>query len=393
MDILLRWFGVGALAVLGAMGWMAGCSGNSSSTGGAGDPPPANVSVCSPEALFTTSPITVADLNTTYGIKPLGNVNPPDHTFPAAHLYFYAKDSNPDQAGSDSVPVHAPSSIVVTRLYSSTLQSTGKTDYSMVFYPCDQVQGYFNHMASFTGKLAAAYEAADTECSSYNPGSGTFIRCEKKVNVTVASGEVIGTAGGATSNSTAVDFGFYDSRATKLLFANDARVVSKSTGLDSFHIVCAIDYYGAEVKAALEAKLNRVAGALPLCGTYNQDLAATAQGKWFTSDAPSPATTESGYLSLVHDNTNPALGVFSVGNTDLGVGIFSFTPKNSGTVNRDFKDVTSNGVLHCYDSLSTAGIIFLVRMPTATSLKIEKQSAAACPTLPAFTAAAMTFVR
>lgn len=374
--------------------WVAlvvGCSG--SSTSGDDSPPPANVSTCSTGALFTTPPVTLSNLEGALGIVPLGNLNPPDHTFPTAHLYFYIKDSDSGVAGVDSVPLYAPGDLVITNIASSTQESTGKTDYSLTFYPCSQARGYFGHVATLAGDVSTAFSASTASCTTYNPGSGNYTRCEQSVNVTVAAGVQIGTAGGPTTASYALDFGLYDARVTALAFANAARIAASANTFDLFHIVCAIDYYTESVKADLESKLNRTAGALPLCGSYNQDVAATAQGKWFEASAASPYTTESGNLALVHSNSQPELGEFSIGNSSIGVGTATFTPTHSGTTNRDFGEVTADENLYCYDTLSTAGVIFLIQLPTATSLKIEKQSVASCPAAPAFTDSALTFVR
>lgn len=367
------------------------CTG--SSTSGGDSPPPANVSACSVGAPFSVSPIALSDIGETSGIVPLGNLNPPDHTFPTAHLYFYLKDSDATVSGTDNVPLYAPGDLVITSIASSTQEATGKTDYSLTFYSCTQVRGYFGHVATLTGDVSAAFSAGGGSCTTYNPGSGNYTRCEQSVNVTVAAGVQIGTAGGPTTASFALDFGLYDARATALVFANDARISANANKFDMFHIVCAIDYYTDSVKAELETKLNRTAGVTPLCGSYNQDVAATAQGKWFEASAASPYGSESGNLALVHGNTKPELGVFSIGNSVIGVGTVTFTPTHSGMINRDFDEVTADGNLYCYDTLSSVGIIFLIQMPSATSLKIEKQSATTCPASPSFTASVTTFTR
>ena len=77
---------------------------------------------------FTVSPIAISAIN---GWVPLGNLNPPAHTFPTDHQYIYLKVPNSVE------PLVAPGNIVVTRA-KSTKYSTGTTGeyYSIGFQPC-----------------------------------------------------------------------------------------------------------------------------------------------------------------------------------------------------------------------------------------------------------------
>ncbi len=351
----------------------------------------ASVVTCGVGATFSALPLLLTDLGDGK-IVPLGNLNPPDHTFPTNHIYFYLKTTGSNNT-TVNVPVYAPGDITITSISSSTNLTANRTDYSITFYLCSQLQGYFYHVASLSSALTEAFNNGSGSCTTYNPGSGDYTRCNKSVSVTAKAGDQIGTAGGATTSSLALDFGLYDSRITALTYANDARTMSNNAQFDDFHVVCPIDYFNSTVKAQLEAQLNRAAGATPLCGSVDQDQAGTAQGKWFEPSAASPPTSESGNLALAHSNTDPTIPVFSIGNSTLGTGAFTFVAVDSGAVNRDFSGVTADGQLYCYQALSMPGIIYLLQMTDSKSLKIERQSAAICPAAPAFTNAAMSFVR
>lgn len=355
---------------------------------------PSNVPACATGDLFTTSPMDIAKISPTLGINRLGNLNPPDHTFPTDHMYFYIQDSDAAVSGVDNTPLLAPGNIVVASIASSTNETSGKTDYGITYYPCNQVQGVFGHVATLGTKLSAAFDAVAGGCTTYNPGSGNYTRCERAVNVTLVAGEEMGSVGGPTTGSLGLDVGLYDARMTPLKFANAARMTAKANGFDAFHVACFIDYAAADLKTALQAKIYRAPGEDPTCGSFAQDVTATAQGKWYLSGTATPApSAEANHLTLAHDTYDLTRGVFSVGNATVGTGTYSFVPTHNGTVNRDFHEVTADGQVYCYDSLSQAGVIFLIQMPTATTLKIEKQTAADCSASPSLTAAATTFAR
>src|SRR5262245_41430638 len=62
---------------------IAACNGGSSPIG----PPAASLATCAPgTAVFTVPPVA---LNGVMGWVPLGNLNPPGHTFPTDHQYLY----------------------------------------------------------------------------------------------------------------------------------------------------------------------------------------------------------------------------------------------------------------------------------------------------------------
>jgi hypothetical protein len=115
----------------------------------------------------------------------------------------------------------------------------------------------------------------------------------------------------------------------------------------------------------------------PLCGTIKQDVAATAQGRWFLSGTSGTSWQEDHQLSLIHHNVDHAQGLFSVGDSisSLSTGTYSFTPTFSSYVNRDFDEVTADGQIYCYN---TSTKVILVQLLTNTTLRIESQELGSC---------------
>ena len=341
--------------------------------------------------LFEVSPLRLSDIQ---GINPLGNLNPPGHTFPSQHLYFYIRREDPtdDRSSPVRVPVFAPGHMWITSVSTSEYLSASPpfTDYSLYFSPCNQVSGYFHHVQTLTDDLLdriGPYDVA--RCNTYSPGGGAIRRCDKSLTIEVQAGELIGTTG--DEGNLALDFGMRDDRVPALADANPSRHYSNRSGFDQFHLVCAIDYYPPDVRDRLRARLGDHFGGRPrtiepICGEVEQDEPGTAQGKWYrpgTVEEPSP---EGLHLALVHDNVDPSRGVFSVGTSVPGLGpnAWFFAPQPSGGVNRDFSQVTADGAVFCYDPVSRSGrppsppLVILLQLTSDTTLRIEKQDAAEC---------------
>ena len=100
---------------------------------------------------------------------------------------------------------------------------------------------------------------------------------------------------------------------------------------------------------------------------------------------------EDPHIALVHDNVDPSIGAFSVGNSLPGLksGVYFFDPQEEGFVNRDFNQVEvdeADGNIFCYELYVAGGghlpqsvaSIILIQLTTDTTLHIEAQSANAC---------------
>lgn len=326
---------------------------------------------------FTVSHIPISELQ---NIVPLGNFNPPAHTFPTNHLYFHLKGFT--GVSSSTASVVAPGDIWITRIGSSEYTMNGQQikDYKMDFTVCKDVKGYFIHLTSLSAKLLNDF-GQSSNCREYDTGGIRYKNCEKDFYSTpifVAGGESIGAAGGSS------DFGLADLRTPELVYANTNRWQE-----DPLHRVCPLDYFTGEVRPQLKSLLgsNEVKRTIePICGEVAQDKPGTAQGVWFVKGTTS-TYPEDPHIALAHDNIEPLKGVFSVGTsmskTGLSSGAYYFNPKSSGLVNRDFKYVTADGNVYCYepsDKFNNQRLPFTVIMQLSnpTRLIIEKQDSTNC---------------
>ena len=325
--------------------------------------------------LFTVSHIPISELQ---NIVPLGNLNPSGHTFPTNHLYFHLKGFSGDESSSNA-PVVAPGNIWVTRIGSSEYTMKGRQikDYKLDFRVCTEVRGYFIHLTSLSEKLLQSF-AQPENCKEYDTGSIHYKNCEKDFYfspISVAVGEPIGTAGGSS------DFGLADLRTQELVYANPKRWYE-----DPLHRVCPLDYFTANIGVQLKSMLGSSDSKRtvePVCGEVAQDKPGTAQGVWFVKGT-SNTYPEDPHLALVHDNIDPLKGVFSVGTSINGLssGTYSFNPANSGLVNRDFKDITADGKVYCYEAAGgrpyTQYVVVILQLTSSTTLRIEKQNLNKC---------------
>jgi hypothetical protein len=367
-----------AIAVVGsgAVALVAACSG---STG-----PSANeLAACGAGTLLSVSPVASSDIRE---LAPLGNLNPPGHTFPTDHMYFYG-------TFPQSFPVVAPGAIRVIRV---TLQKrTGGgvaefDDYGVDFSSCRTQHFWFGHLASLSPGFSASVGAIGSSCNApYQTGGYTFQQCIKAVSIDLAAGAAIGTGGGPLEG--ALDLGGIDDETPALAYVNPSRAGTQS----GLHTVCPVDYFVAGVREALRLKL-AVNGnhptIEPVCGTVMQDVANRAQGRWFF-DA---TQNEDPHLALVHQNWDPRIGAISIGSSVPGTGptVLMFAPVQAGRVNLDFSQVSADGNIYCYQFTNSSTRVFL-QLVSAGTLKIQMAGTGACgdPASWSFGGTAVTFSR
>ena len=368
---------------------VAACGGNGTDTGGNNDnSKPSGLPACGSSTLLTTSPVPIGGIRE---IAPLGNLNPPGHTFPTDHIYLYFPQT---PEGSEATPVSSPGTI---RMYSVALQKRLATstlpefdDYTMSFWVCTDVAMYFAHVTTLSPQFQTAIGADFPDCHPpYSTGGSSFQQCYKNVDVTLNPGDPIGTAGGPGQG--ALDLGASDDRVT-LAFVDPGR----TTGQGGVHAVCPLDYFTAEAQAQLDTLL-AVNGnhrtVAPICGTVNQDIAGTAQGRWFFDTT----STEDHHLALVHTNWDPTVGIFSIGTTLPGSspGWFIFTPAQTGRVNLDFNLVTADGMIYCYQQAPYPANIMHIQLETPSRLRIQYNPRPLCgdPSTWTFDSTSVTYVR
>lgn len=318
----------------------------------------------------------VMDEGVYHSISPLGATNPSGHTFPTDHIYFYLNDA------VNAYSVYAPGDMYVESITAQEHLSADPvyTDYSLSFHPCAEFHNFFMHISGLSADLKTAYDQIDSsedDCMEYTAGGNEYRICTKDIRYKATAGEIIGTAG-SNEGQNALDWGAYDTRTEISGVANENRFYEQT-----LYNVCPLDYYDATTKNYLYGYLGYAderRTVEPLCGTINQDMAGTAQGRWFLAGTDENDWQEDHQLALIHDNVNFSRGIFSVGDaTDsLATGEYEFTPADS-YYNLDFDEVTDDGQIHCYHTYSA---IVLIQLTSDTTLRLESQDLESCNTSP-----------
>lgn len=380
-----RFWGLGAL-----VGAAAACG----STGPNGVPK--GLASCQGTEFLTVAPIDPASIGE---IAPLGNLSPPYHTLPTDHLYLNTTTVSPGVALVANVV--APGSLVIVEVSKQTRTGSGPSDgvnYGLRFFPCADVAMYFAHLITLSAELTSQV-GQFTECDPpFSSGGITSVECRKRVEVRLAAGAPIGTAGGPAFPG--IDYGGADRRVPELAFVNPGRSSGGDPDFGQNQTICPVDYFVPAVANAMRAKFGRNGvrrTIAPVCGTIMQDVPNTAQGRWYfdTSQQDDP------HLALAHDNGDPRIGVISAGISipSLPTGAREFAPATSGRINLDFPLVTSDGSIYCYQTFSPNPPPplrhVLVQLTSPTQLRIEGVIGATCgePSTWVFTGGAKTFTR
>ncbi len=341
-------------------------------------PPPPQITTTTPTLtptvtpcdlpVFTVSPIEVSKIAE---IITLGNLNPPGHTFPTDHIYFYPTrpPGNPDRP--DVVNVYAPADLTVTNVVASRHVQANITDFNITFQPCRSLTVVFGHVSSLnTAVFGPTMDLSGWELlNEYSTGGETYRISSRNFNITVKAGDLLGTAGG-NPGQWALDFGVYNANSRSALAANPSRW-QYSNYLTA---VCPLSLYPPgpllDNLVAL-VKRDKVAGEPYPWGTVMQDVAGTASGCWFFSGTED-TYPEDPHLALVHSNLHPSKAVFSVGTSvpSLKSGVYEFTPQASGLLNRDFKDVVPDDRIYGFSVGGFSGVVIL-SLPDADTLYLE----------------------
>ncbi|MBI3681537.1 MAG: hypothetical protein HY235_14225 [Acidobacteria bacterium] len=312
----------------------------------------------------------------------LGFLSVPTHLFPAKHSNFSLALPGVE---TPQKPVLFPADVWVTEVWSYRSANFG--GYQLYFQPCDRVRAYFFHLKDISDALKAAFEAGEKHCSDFQDPQGTIVKCQARVQYKAAAGEQAGISG----DGAGVDFGMADFRIAPSGLADLSHYP-----FDYPYYVSPVEYYPSDLKGLFETKLASWDGTMrrtaePLPGIYRQDVPGTAQGNWFFPGLNLRINSEdlTPHLALVQDYINPAQPVLSIGASvkDVRMGLYSFTPAETGFVNRVFREVTADGNTYCYDNLKagrTAGLlpltsldgVLLVSMPSESTIRLEKQGAA-----------------
>ena len=340
---IMKLFTVGAIAIAGLA---SACSGTG--TPGVTGPSSANsggtsigTGVAPGTAVFSQSPIDISDLTE---IVPLGNLNPPGHTLPTNHAYFFHR------AVANAV-VTAPAAGTVT-----TVQR-GADDQLMI---------------------------------AVSPGFDFYIAhvlldAEIVQGGRISSGQRLGVTSSAAG---AMDLGVINNAVT-LFFVRPERYIAGTLHGDS-----PLKYFAEPVRGDLYAKVSRAGPDKD--GQISFDRAGRLAGNWFTPDLQ-PSVTEtfgngSKHLSFARDVADPDRVRISIGGSLSMTGAFFV---DAGAL--DPADVSASSGVVTYQLFFSpraqmrAGTL-LVQMLADDRLKVEAFANTSTPPV-AFTDRAVSYVR
>lgn len=295
------------------------------------------LSQCGNDPVFTVPPMDLSKLD---AIIPLGSINPPEHTQPTDHMYFMFKY---ERLASERYDVVAPGDIVVTSIGYGGEVENGQyknTDFAIDFSPCRGLNFRLSHINTLEGVLKneVGLDGKGADCQSGTPVEGkTKLNCGKKVDIALKTGELMGKVG---ANYVAA----MDVWAWKTGYVNPNMITPAYSY--SAESVCPVDYYTSEVQAKIYALVGRTAE--PRCGEVGQDKKDTLQGSWYSQKDPEKARTDwNSHLTLAHDNVDPSIGVLAVAGKIAEPFTVKFTPKHTGTINREPSEALA-GTIYCY---------------------------------------------
>jgi len=344
---------------------------------------PSDIPSCGDKTeFFNAYPIKLSDLEF---IRPLGFIGAaPEHIYPTDHVYFFLKKDTSGHA--IEVPIYSPGDVWITRIKEIKMEKPvpDSIDYSIYFSPCREFEAFYFHLSTVTEKIKSEIKPPFRYCQEEEIGRFKQVSCEKDVRIKLSAGELMGTAG-QLEWQYSFDLGTFDMRTPALDYANPSRWNERQK-----HIVCPFDYFKGDVKDKIKSRLgeNDILRTIEhICGEIEQDEPGTAQGVWFVKDAKMYARPE---LSLIHDFIDPKIGAFAFGFLPAEIGlspdVLHFIPKTEGLVNRDFKDVTDDGNIYCYDKLvkqwsydkKPEQLVVFIQLTSPTTLRIQGKESNSC---------------
>lgn len=304
------------------------------------------------------------DPDTLEQIVPLGNVAPPGHVLPTEHMYMFRKHDSLQE-------VRAPGDGWILRLSGNRDLDGGQEDFGFQFAPCRDLYLYMLHLTEPREDLARTLEAGRCRDTGHLADGERYRYCDARTAVKVKAGELIGRV----TRGHSFDMGAYDERS-RLAHVEPNHYRSRSP-----HIVCPLDLFAPEPRAALYAKVGRQAE--PRCGRVMQDVPGTLAGNWFAGEAYTDRNDHWGrMLSFVEHNQDPAEGVVGIGGTVSSPARLQFRLRDEGRINRRFEQVSTDGQVYCFQGAEPGGDrggdrggSVLVRMLDARTIEVERKVA------------------
>jgi hypothetical protein len=276
-------------------------------------------------------------------IVPLGNLNPPGHTLPTDHIYFYVADpSTGETAASRRTDFFAPADGTVMAVIDNGVGA----DRKVLFQATTRVQYYVDHLIP---SIALA------------PG------------VAVKAGDRLGTSGA----SYGIDLGLINQDVTLTGLVNLSRYTPGEEHTDA-----PLKYYVEPLRSQLYAKVRTIGDR---DGRFDHDVAGRLSGNWFGEADHAP-------LSFAYDTYDPSQVRIAIASgltlAPITLGIAPADP-----LPRDVS-VASGRVGYTVTRAGIDGAIghLLVEMLDDQRIRVELFAPATAPAT-AFTPAARTFVR
>lgn len=259
---------------LTALLWIVACKKNADNPGSPADT--FDMGVSGP-GTFTYSPLKISDIQFA---TPLGNLNPPGHTLPSDHVYFYWV--NPDRRTPGDMDVmrvvYAPGSGTVTYMNGPVPPDVdAKIDVKMT----NTFHYYLDHVV---------------------------LNSTIKVGSTIKAGQVVGTS---SPQSFAVDLGVYNDEITLKGLAIPARYPYQTIHSDSPY-----KYFVQPLRDSLYAKVTRTGPDKD--GKIDYDQPGRLVGCWFlkglaVGDASATPDAWPKHLAFVYDMNTPGSVRVSIG--------------------------------------------------------------------------------
>ena len=252
------------------------------------------------DVAFTSAPMKLSEL--AY-IRPLGAMGD-GHVTPTDHVYIGGPNPN---AADNTYAVLMPADGTVTNVGAMPAQYIGDRadqkvaaeDHRIVISHSCRYFSIYIHIHKLSDKITAAV-------GKLQPNEN------KKANVELKAGEIVGYIGGSTFDWTPVD-------TTKTLtgFITPSLYEGEPWKI---HTVSPFDLYTGDLKAQLEAKSLRTVA--PLGGKIDYDQPGKLVGNWFREGSggyTGPAGNNGGrywdgHLSVVPDYVHPSSTIVSIGN-------------------------------------------------------------------------------
>ena len=327
------------------------------------------------QGALTTLPI---DRQSIMGVVPLGHLNPPSHTQTTDHVYFLLPGY--EEEISPSVDLLTPAQGTVVQLTSNTSDTTGTTftDWKIEIRVCAGGTIRFGHVSTMSAELLALTEAEPDVCDRYGYEGYMFDSCSwRQIDVPLSAGDFIGTVGGLDTPNTGLDFWAYDWDG-ELHFAIDP--TAQPEGI--LRAQCPLDWFVDALRTELYAQRMESRGIRADegigCGKVFQDVVGAAKGFWYSTVEVDGKWLD--HLALVDDNVRSDHQAVSVASMVANPGYWIFQKQSTGTVNRDFAQVTAGSGIYCYDTFTAdsngpegATDRFLIEVVDTDTLHIEHQ--------------------